>query len=91
VSVQDYFFVKLGDGDIVGCNRDQQVHFLEKEEILVDFWKQEYDTVIFADSNSLYEMGKGLVRRYRLDRAQPIVYSESKTIKKQLQAEAAQS
>jgi hypothetical protein len=34
----NYFFVKLGDGMVVGCNIEKQVRFLECEEININFW-----------------------------------------------------
>lgn len=55
---------------------------MECEEILVDFWEEEYDTVLIGGKDHLYEMGKGLVKKYRLDRAVSCNLSESKTIVK---------
>ena len=62
-----------------------QVNFEESEQILVNFWDHEYDTVLIGGIEQLYQMGKGLVRKYRLDRAIECSLAESKKMKKQIE------
>jgi hypothetical protein len=75
VSVGDFFFLKLGNGKIVGCNHLKQVEFLEHEDIAIDFWDHEYETVLLGDEDSLYEVGKGIAKRFRIIHAQPCLVS----------------
>lgn len=79
-----YFFVKLKNNDILGCGEEKQVNFLEHEEIEVDFWTHDYDTVLIGSQDALYEMGKRIVRKYHLDRAQECNLSDSKNMTKSM-------
>lgn len=79
VNVGEFFFLKLGDGKIVGCSHQKQVEFLENEEIMIEFWDHEYETILLADADSLYEVGKGMVKRFRLINAQPCNISDTRS------------
>jgi hypothetical protein len=68
--------VKLGDGTLLGCSPEKQVRFLEWEEVAVDFWDHEYETVLLGGDECLLEVGKGLAKRYKLVHAQECSLSE---------------
>jgi hypothetical protein len=72
----EYFFLKLGDGAVVGCSPERQVRFLEWEEVAVDFWDHEYETVLLGGEDSVLEVGKGIAKRYRLIHAQECSISD---------------
>jgi hypothetical protein len=80
LALGDYFFVKLEDGAILGCNSQHQVNFLEHEDTPLDFWNRDYDSVLVGGRETLFEVCKGVVRKYRLDRAQPCSLSDSKSM-----------
>lgn len=55
---------------LIGCNQHRQVRFLEYEEIPIDFWDHEYDTVLLGGDNYILDVGKGIAKCYKLIHAQ---------------------
>lgn len=73
-----YFFVKLGDGKVVGCSPEKQVHFLEYEEVAIDFWDHEYETILLGGDECILEVGKGIAKCYKIIHAQQCSISDTR-------------